>query len=90
MNTTLLAGLAMAVASFIALPASAFAATYYVSNDGDNQNDGRTPDTALSALAEAAGRVQRGDRILLRRGDVLRESVEITVPDIEIDAFAAR
>jgi parallel beta-helix repeat protein len=85
MNTTLLAGLA--IAGLIGLPGSALAATYYVSNGGDDRSDGRTQGTALSTLAEAAGRVQRGDTILLRRGDVFRESVDIGAPDIQINAY---
>ncbi len=87
MNTTLLAWLVLVVAGLAALPQSAFASAYHVSNDGDDSNDGRTPGTALRTLTEAAKRVERGDTILLRRGDVFRESVEIAVPDVEIGAY---
>ena len=63
------------------------AGTYYVSAAGDDKADGRTEGAALATLAEAARRAQTGDRILLRRGDVFRESVAIATPGIEVDAY---
>src|SRR5690606_1053735 len=47
----------------------------YVSNDGDDGDDGLTPATAVASLTHAAGLVRDGehDFILLRRGDVWRD-----------------
>ena len=56
-------------------------AAYYVSNDGDDNNDGLTPETAwktLRKVAEASGAwdqvgiMQPGDAVFLRRGDIFR------------------
>jgi hypothetical protein len=47
----------------------------YVSNEGDDKNDGRTPETAVATIQHAASLVRDGehDFILLRRGDVWRD-----------------
>ncbi|MEW6358361.1 MAG: right-handed parallel beta-helix repeat-containing protein [Planctomycetota bacterium] len=63
-----------AMASMI--PNETQGATYYVSNDGSDDNDGRTPETAWRTIA----RVNRhafapGDVIRLRRGDCWREQL---------------
>jgi len=87
MNATLLTALVLVTAGLAALPTPALGAAYHVANDGDNANDGRTPAAALKTLAEAASRAERGDTILLRRGDVFRESVEVQTPDVVIDAY---
>ena len=65
----------------------AYANIYYVSNAGSNDNNGLTKDTPLKTLTAAAGKVSPGDVILLRRGDVFRESVEITKKNIEVNAY---
>ncbi|MGE0788315.1 MAG: hypothetical protein AB7S26_21760 [Sandaracinaceae bacterium] len=48
---------------------------YYVSADGDDANDGLTPETALLTITHAADLVTDGshDFILLRRGDTFRD-----------------
>ncbi len=49
---------------------------YYVSNEGNDENDGRTPLTAwktLSRVSNAA--LERGDAVLFRRGDLFRGRV---------------
>ncbi len=65
----------------------ATASTLYVANAGDDAADGLTPQTALRTIRAAAERVREGDRVLLRRGDVFRESVEFETPRIEINAY---
>jgi parallel beta-helix repeat protein len=87
MRRTLLVGLALAAFACAGVPAHVSAATYYVSSDGDDAGDGRTPDAALASLSAAAARAQPGDRVLLRRGDVFRESVDVSVSNIVIDAY---
>ena len=55
---------------------------YYVSNDGNDDNDGLTPETAwqtISRLAQEAGGWERegvlkpGDAVFFRRGDIFRD-----------------
>jgi hypothetical protein len=49
------------------------AATYYVSNQGNDQKDGQSPETAWATLDRVNhGPFQPGDAILFRRGDVWR------------------
>lgn len=46
---------------------------YYVSNDGDDKNDGKTPETAWATLTKAnSAAVKPGDAILFNRGDAWR------------------
>lgn len=53
--------------------------TYYVSNTGDDSDDGLTPGTAWETIAEVnAASFNPGDRILFNKGDVWRET--LTVP----------
>ena len=50
------------------------AATYYVSNEGSDDNDGKSPEAAWKTLARvSAADLQPGDAVLLRRGDQWRE-----------------
>jgi parallel beta helix pectate lyase-like protein len=63
------------------------AGTWYVSNEGDDDRDGTSQASALRTIGAAAKQAQRGDHILLRRGDVFRESVHIETPDLTIDAY---
>jgi len=61
--------------------------TYYVSADGSDENDGRTPETAwrsLQRVSQAA--LQVGDGVLFRRGDVFRGSV-LTRPGVCYGAY---
>ena len=49
---------------------------YYVSNAGDDQKDGRTPETAWKTLKKVSETVLHpGDGVLFRRGDLFRGSV---------------
>ncbi|MBE5818205.1 MAG: hypothetical protein E7312_04025 [Clostridiales bacterium] len=47
---------------------------YYVSNDGNDENDGLTPETAWATLdrISAAPELKSGDAVLFRRGDIFR------------------
>jgi len=83
----LLIGFAVAVVALGGLGVPTLSEVYYVSNDGSDENDGRSEATALRTVAQAASRVGPGGSILLRRGDVFRESVQIEPPDVHIDAY---
>ncbi len=49
---------------------------YYVSNDGNDDADGKTPQTAWKTLAKANSyRYNAGDAVLLRRGDTWYENI---------------
>jgi len=51
--------------------------TYYVSNDGDDANDGKTPERAWKTLKRVTNsRLEPGDGVRFRRGDVFRGGVE--------------
>ncbi len=64
------------------IPGETYTGTaYYVSNDGDDNNDGLTPETAWQTLDkvarasgawDAAGILQAGDAVFFRRGDIYR------------------
>ncbi len=56
-----------------------FAATYYVSNQGADQNDGRSPESAWATLARVnKANLQPGDKVLFHRGHAWRGQL---VPD---------
>lgn len=63
------------------------ASVYYISNAGNAENNGLSKETPFSTINSAAEKIQQGDVILLRRGDVFRESVIISEKDIEINAY---
>ena len=47
--------------------------SYYVSNDGCDENDGLTPDAAWRTLAKVSSMpLQKGDGVFFRRGDLFR------------------
>ena len=46
--------------------------TYYVSAEGDDGNDGLSPQTPKKTYASFKGKLQPGDAVLFRRGDVFR------------------
>lgn len=58
---------------------------FYISNDGNDNNDGLTPETAWRTLTKlneeiswgVQGVVQPGDAIFFRRGDTFRQSAEL-------------
>jgi hypothetical protein len=63
----------LAVLLFSLLANAGFAATYYVSNQGADSNDGRSPQTAWATLPRVnAGSFQPGDKILFHRNDIWR------------------
>ncbi len=66
---------------------SAHAGIYYVSNEGDDNNNGLSKDHPVQTLKKAAESVLPGDVIMLRRGDIFRESVEIKPGNISICAY---
>ncbi len=49
----------------------------YVSNDGDDNNDGLTPETAIATCAKVTEAAQPGDTVLFRRGDHFRGRVGV-------------
>ncbi len=58
------------------LPPQAAGRTYHISSSGgDDTADGRTPETALQSFKPLPRRFEPGDRILLKTGDVFRDSL---------------
>lgn len=54
--------------------------TYYVSNDGDDNNDGRSPETPIKTISKVNKlSLRSGDAVLFRRGDTFRTDTKITV-----------
>ena len=54
---------------------------YYVSNAGDDANDGLTPETAWATLKKVSDtQINEGDAVLFKRGDL--EFVEFTFGDL--------
>ncbi len=51
--------------------------TYYVSNDGDDKNDGLTPETARQNYYAVKSFLKEGDAVLFRRGDLFRGNVSL-------------
>lgn len=50
--------------------------TYYVSAQGSDENDGKTPETAINSLEKLATiSLSSGDAVLFRRGDTFRGSI---------------
>lgn len=62
--------------------------TYYVSNAGNNQQDGLTQNTAFKTLSYAATRLSARDTLLLNCGDVFRDSMKLsTIADPVIMSY---
>lgn len=60
---------------------------YYVSNDGDDSNDGLSPETAWATLHQANNSgAQPGDGIFFRRGDLWRGTLQC-VPGVTYSAY---
>jgi parallel beta-helix repeat protein len=74
------------VAAALALQSPAQGTTLYVANAGSDSAAG-SEDAPLATLAAAVARAQSGDSILLRRGDVFRESVKVEAPGLEFGAY---
>jgi hypothetical protein len=53
------------------------AATYYIANSGSDQNDGKSAGLPLATLSAAKTKLKTNDTILLNRGDVFRESLNV-------------
>lgn len=64
---------------------------YYISNDGDDDADGKTPQTAWKTLTklqnEFANTIQNGDCILFNRGDVFRGNITINKDNILLGSY---
>ena len=61
--------------------------TYYVSADGNDENDGKSPDTAWKTLAKASDtELSAGDGVRFRRGDLFRGSLK-THPGVTYAAY---
>ena len=52
-------------------------ATYYLSADGDDKNDGLTPETAKKDYMVLKTFLKAGDLVLFRRGDIFRGQVKL-------------
>ena len=54
--------------------------SYYVSNDGNDENDGRSPDRSWKTLERVSQATElcAGDGVFFRRGDVFRGTVDAT------------
>ena len=52
--------------------------TYYLSNDGDDTQDGLTPETARRTYDSVRTQLKSGDALLFRRGDIFRGKMELT------------
>ncbi len=61
--------------------ATALGTTYYISTGGDDGRDGLRPSTAWRTLARAHRSARTGDTILLRRGEVFRETADFGSED---------
>ncbi len=61
--------------------------TYYVSNAGDDKNDGKTPETAWKTLKKASeAELCEGDGVRFKRGDLFRGMVK-TKPGVTYCAY---
>ena len=79
------------------IPGETYTGTaYYVSNDGDDSNDGLTPETAWATLSKVGyetgswgepGVLKPGDAVLFRRGDIFRGDFQIDTPDLTLSTF---
>ncbi len=49
--------------------------TYYVANDGDDNNDGLSPEKPLKTIHAATIKTKSGDAVLLKRGNFWRECI---------------
>lgn len=61
---------------------------YYVSNSGNDLNDGLTPETAINSLDRINTLpLKSGDAILLERGGMWRGSIHINISGITVSAY---
>ncbi len=73
----------------LALSATADAASYYVANNGDDARPGTSAEAPWRTLAKARESVAAGDTVLLRRGDVFRESADFSSAKAQDLTFGA-
>ena len=60
---------------------------YYVSNDGNDENDGKTPESAWATLKKVSSApLLPGDGVFFRRGDLFRGEV-MTAPGVTYAAY---
>ena len=61
---------------------------YYVSSDGDDSNDGKTPETPWKSAKRVNGSwLLEGDAVLFRRGDVFRGWAIKPMPGVSYGAY---
>ncbi len=60
--------------------------TYYLSNEGDDKNDGLTPETAKSTYSSFRLDLKPGDAVLFRRGDIFRGQIKL-MPGVTYAAY---
>ncbi len=63
---------------------------YYVSPNGNDDADGKSPETAWKTLAKvvsASGQMVAGDGVFFERGGLWRESLGVTVPGVTYSAY---
>ncbi|MFW6153842.1 MAG: right-handed parallel beta-helix repeat-containing protein [Planctomycetota bacterium] len=63
------------------------AATYYVANDGDDVDAGTSEAAPWRTIGHAASQLRSGDTLLLRRGDVFRETTSIGATNVTVDGY---
>lgn len=59
----------------------------YVSNEGDDSNDGLTPETPIATIDKIKEIIQDGDTFLLRRGDMFRGTILVNNHHITFSAY---
>jgi hypothetical protein len=62
---------------------------YYVSNSGDDDNDGLTPETAWATLSKVASMNIDGDSVLLKRGDTFIPVKFNVATNLKIGAYGS-
>ncbi len=62
--------------------------TYYLSNDGDDTNDGLTPETARKTYVAVKTVLAPGDVVLFRRGDIFRGQIN-TISGVSFGAYGS-
>jgi hypothetical protein len=82
------------VSFLLAATAAAQATDFHVAADGDDSRDGRSPAQAWRTIgrvnqAFASDAIQAGDRVLFRRGDLFRGSLQLLQNNDEDVEFAA-
>lgn len=61
---------------------------YYVSSDGDDKNDGKSPDKAWKTLSKvSSAALNYGDGVLFRRGDIFRGYVPTVYDGVTYAAY---